>query len=174
MFYLFLRERQTERQSMSRGGSKREGDTESEAGSRLWAVTIESDARLELTDPEITTWAEVRRWTKRATQAPLRECSLNKYFSANEIGKGQKYTRWRCNIGRLELTCQEKNYTCLCLHRRASDQEWWGKTRRKTSALPTVPGRTGSAVRYQKNNNLWLVDHAHVCKALAARRYFSI
>ena len=31
--YLFLRD--TERQSMSRGGAEREGDTESEAGSRL-------------------------------------------------------------------------------------------------------------------------------------------
>ena len=31
--YLFLRE--TDRQSISRGGAEREGDTESEAGSRL-------------------------------------------------------------------------------------------------------------------------------------------
>ena len=31
--YLFLRDR--ERQSMSRGGAEREGDTESKAGSRL-------------------------------------------------------------------------------------------------------------------------------------------
>ena len=37
MFYWFFRERETE--SMSRGGSEREGDTESEAGSRLWAVS---------------------------------------------------------------------------------------------------------------------------------------
>ena len=49
--YLFLRERQ--RQSASRGGVEREGDTESEAGSRLPAVSTEPDAGLELTDREI-------------------------------------------------------------------------------------------------------------------------
>ena len=32
---LFLRERECERQNMNEGGSEREGDTESEAGSRL-------------------------------------------------------------------------------------------------------------------------------------------
>ena len=42
-----------ERQSMSGGGSEREGDTESEAGSRLWAGSTEPDAGLELTNREI-------------------------------------------------------------------------------------------------------------------------
>ena len=37
------------------GGSEREGDTESEAGSRLWAVSTEPDMGLELTDYEIMT-----------------------------------------------------------------------------------------------------------------------
>ena len=40
---------------MSRGGAEREGDTESEAGSRLRAVSIEPDVGLELTDREIMT-----------------------------------------------------------------------------------------------------------------------
>ena len=54
MFYLFyLKER--DRQSMSGGGAEREGDTESEAESRLGAVSTEPDAGLELTDREITT-----------------------------------------------------------------------------------------------------------------------
>ena len=48
---------------MNGGGSEREEDTESEAGSRLWAVSTEPDAGLELTDHEIMTWAEVRRLT---------------------------------------------------------------------------------------------------------------
>ena len=48
-----------ERQSMSREGTEREGDTESEAGSRLWAISPEPDAGLELTVCEIVTWAEV-------------------------------------------------------------------------------------------------------------------
>ena len=50
--YLFLRERERE----SRGGADREGDTESETGSRLRAICPEPDAGLELTDREIVTW----------------------------------------------------------------------------------------------------------------------
>ena len=57
---------------MNRGGAEREGDTESETGSRLWAVSTEPDAGLKLTDHEIMTWAEVRRLTDHATQAPLK------------------------------------------------------------------------------------------------------
>ena len=59
---------------MNGGGSEREGDTESESetGSRLWAVSTEPDAGLELTDREIMTWAEVGRLTDWATQAPLK------------------------------------------------------------------------------------------------------
>ena len=49
--YLLLRQRQ----SMTGGGSKREGDTESETGSRLQAVSTEPDVGLELTDREIMT-----------------------------------------------------------------------------------------------------------------------
>ena len=40
---------------MSGGGSEREGDTESEAGSRLRAFHTEPDAGLELTDCDIVT-----------------------------------------------------------------------------------------------------------------------
>ena len=40
---------------MSRGGTEREGDTETKAGSRLPAVSTEPDAGLEPTDREITT-----------------------------------------------------------------------------------------------------------------------
>ena len=50
--HLFIFDR--ERQSTSRGGAER-GDTESEAGSRLPAVSTEPDAGLELTNHEIMT-----------------------------------------------------------------------------------------------------------------------
>ena len=60
-----------ERHSMNGGGSEREEGTESEAGSRLWAVNTEPDAGLELTDCEIMTWAEVGHLTNWATQVPL-------------------------------------------------------------------------------------------------------
>ena len=40
---------------MSGGGTEREGDTESKAGSRLQAVSTETDMGLELMDREIVT-----------------------------------------------------------------------------------------------------------------------
>ena len=60
-----------ERQSVIRGGAEGEGDRESEAGSRLWDVSTEPNAGLELTNREIMTSAEVGRLTDWATQAPL-------------------------------------------------------------------------------------------------------
>ena len=55
---------------MSGGGAEREGDTESEAGSWFWAVSIEPDAGLEPTNHDIMTWTEFGRLTDWATQAP--------------------------------------------------------------------------------------------------------
>ena len=52
------------------GGAEREGDTESEAGSRLWAVSTEPDMGLELMNHKMMTWAEVRGLTYWATQVP--------------------------------------------------------------------------------------------------------
>ena len=40
---------------MHGGAAEREGDTESEAGSRLWVLSTEPNAGLELTDREIMT-----------------------------------------------------------------------------------------------------------------------
>ena len=74
MDWLFIFETQRERDThnASWGGAEREGDTESEAGSRLRAVSTEADdVGLELTDHEIMTWAEVGSSTDWATQAPL-------------------------------------------------------------------------------------------------------
>ena len=56
---------------MSMEGAERGGDKKSETGSGFWAVTIEPDAGLELTNREIMTLAEVGRSTDWATQAPL-------------------------------------------------------------------------------------------------------
>ena len=54
VFYiLFIFDRK--RQSTSGGGTEREGDTESEAGSRLGAVSTEPDSGLELRNHEIMT-----------------------------------------------------------------------------------------------------------------------
>ena len=51
--YSFLRDRES--QSMSGEGAEREGDTESEAGSRLRVVGTEPDTGLELTNRETVT-----------------------------------------------------------------------------------------------------------------------
>ena len=55
---------------MNKEKAERETHTESRAGSRLWAISPETDMGLELTDHEIVTWAEVGRLTDWATQAP--------------------------------------------------------------------------------------------------------
>ena len=87
---MFISER--ERQSASKKGAERKGDTESEAGPRLWAVSTESDVGLEPTNREIMTWAEVRHLTGWAAQAPLHCFSFNniilnfKIASASEEG----------------------------------------------------------------------------------------
>ena len=56
LFFLFIYFWDRVRQSMNGGGAEREGDTESETGSRLRAISPEPDAGLELTDREIMTW----------------------------------------------------------------------------------------------------------------------
>ena len=65
MFYWFLREKDTECER----GRGEEGDTESEVGSRLQAVSTETDVGLEPMNHEIVTWAKVGRSTDWATQA---------------------------------------------------------------------------------------------------------
>ena len=52
---MFIFERERKRQSASEGGAEREGDTESEAGSRFRAVSTEPDTGLELMNREIVT-----------------------------------------------------------------------------------------------------------------------
>ena len=50
-----MRDRERQRQRVSRGRAEREGDTESEAGSRLGAVSTEPYVGLELTSCKIRT-----------------------------------------------------------------------------------------------------------------------
>ena len=69
-FPTFIHFWETERDSVSRGGAERKGDTESKAGSRLWAVSTEPDSGLEPMNREMMTWAEVGSLTNWATQAP--------------------------------------------------------------------------------------------------------
>ena len=66
MFFKFI----FERDSMIRGGAEGDGDTESEAGSRLQAVSTEPYTGLKLVNGEIMTWAEIEHLTDWATQQP--------------------------------------------------------------------------------------------------------
>ena len=65
---------------MSRGMAEREGNTEYEAGSRLWAVSTEPDMGLELMNHEIMTWAEVGCVTDWAVHVPQKS-----FFSQNSL-----------------------------------------------------------------------------------------
>ena len=65
---MFIFER--DRESASGGGAERQGDTESEAGSRLWVVSTVLDTGLQLTNCEIVTWAVAGCLTDWATQVP--------------------------------------------------------------------------------------------------------
>ena len=56
---------------MNGGGAEREGDTESETGSRLRAISPEPDGGARTHGPRDHDLAEVRRLTDCATQAPL-------------------------------------------------------------------------------------------------------
>ena len=62
---------------MSRGGAEREETQESEAGSRLWAVSTEPDVGFEPTNCEIMTWSEAGNSTDWATQVPQEISPLN-------------------------------------------------------------------------------------------------
>ena len=65
---MFIFETERDRDSVSGGRAEGEGDTESEAGSRLWAISTEPDLGLELNKP----WdhALSQNLTYWATQAP--------------------------------------------------------------------------------------------------------
>ena len=72
VYFILFWER--ERQSARGGRAEREGDTESVAGSRLWAVSTEPDVGLKITEREIVTWAKVEHLTDWTTQAPQYAC----------------------------------------------------------------------------------------------------
>ena len=75
--YSFLRDK--EKQSTSGGGADREGDTESEAGSRLWAVSTEPAVGLK--SQTSRSWPEPK---SDVQPTELARCpNLTEYFSAN-------------------------------------------------------------------------------------------
>ena len=69
--FIYFLERERMREQVGEGQREREGDTESKAGSKLWAVSTEPYGGLKLTKNEIMAWAEYRGLTDWATQVPL-------------------------------------------------------------------------------------------------------
>ena len=96
---------------MSRGGAEGEGqrgreDTESEAGSRLWAVSTEPNAGLELMNGEIMTWAEVGHSTNWATQAPqVGLCACVKKQILQIVNNNEIYVRGIYDKSSLKYSC---------------------------------------------------------------------
>ena len=84
--FIYFWERETGRhrdsEGMSRGRAEREGNTESEAGSRLRAVITEPNVGLEPMNHETMTWAKVRCPTNWATLAPLQVSFLHCFHFA--------------------------------------------------------------------------------------------
>ena len=75
--FVYFWDRETEHEQ---GRDRERGNTESEAGFRLWAVGTEPDTGLEPTDHEIMTWAKVRHTTDWATQMPPESFILKTCF----------------------------------------------------------------------------------------------
>ena len=67
------------------GGAEREGDTESETGSRLRAISPEPDAGLELPDLEIVTWLKL---DAQPTAPPRRPYLFIFERESAQVGKG--------------------------------------------------------------------------------------
>ena len=63
-------------------GAEREGDTESEAGSRLCIVSTEHGVELKPTNCEIMTGAELGCLTDWATQAPLADSKFRQFLQS--------------------------------------------------------------------------------------------
>ena len=90
---------------MSGEGAEREGDTESEVGSRLWAVSTEPDVGLEATNGEIMTWAEVRGLTDWATQAPQNNLPSKDSPHTFNLMKRNICLLPTCTLSKDQLTC---------------------------------------------------------------------
>ena len=68
--YFWERERVRVHMHVNGGGAEREGDPESEVGSRLRAVSTKPDMGLEPTNCEIMTWAEIKSWVLNQLSHP--------------------------------------------------------------------------------------------------------
>ena len=118
----------THTQHTSGGGADREGDTESEAGFRPWAVSTEPATWLEPVNHEIMTCAEVGLSTDWDTQVPLRHYYYTKMHmsgwnlvSGVSLPKGGGYLlsnmtahaiRSNLHVNSIKMTWSKKRFVC--------------------------------------------------------------
>ena len=134
-----MRKKETERQR----GRDREGggDTESEAGSRLRAVSTEPARGLDPINHEIVTGAEVGRLTDRATWAPLHHRSLkSRTLHCRFHIASSPYPLTTRTVARLLCLPTEEGRRCSANAQKPS-QGWWasvvGRTTVRSSGCQT-------------------------------------
>ena len=142
-------------------GREREGDTESEAGSRLWAVSTEPNVGLKPMNLKIMTWAKVRCLTNWATQAPL-----NVYFwqsTSMSWGGADREGDTECEAG-------SRLWAVSTSPTRGSNSQtvrsWPGP---KSDAQPTEPPRRPRLFLYEEEcPNLSSLPQERVCSVFHA------
>ena len=139
---------------MSRGGAEREGDTESEARSRLQAVSTEPDAGLKLTNCKIMTWVEVRCLTDWAIQVSLYRTISFFFFNVYSFLRGRAWA----GEGQRERETQNpkqapgSELSAQSLMRGSNSRTWdHDLSRSQTLNRPSHPGAP------------WLVLKNHIC-----------
>ena len=95
---MFIFER--EGQSVSSGGAEREGDTEYEAGPRLWAVSTELNVGLKPVNYKIMTWAKAGHLTNWATQVPQKDFKGPGRYMRKKISSTKKLVTLRGSLHR--------------------------------------------------------------------------
>ena len=110
--FIYFWERETEHEW---GERQRDGDTKSETGSRLWAVSTEPYMGHQPMNFEIMNWAEVACLTNWATQAPPGVGFLNWIFwvPINETNSSWFKLKWEIYSKSIQMSLriQVKNYT---------------------------------------------------------------
>ena len=108
---------------MSRRGEER-GDTESEADSRLQAVSTESKVGFQPMNHEIITWAEVRHLTDWATQCPKN--AFDRLISTLDMAKEKFSELEDMSLETPKQRCKKKKKRGKFIKKSQIIQELWG------------------------------------------------
>ena len=150
-----------DRERASWGGAEREGDTESEAGFRHWAVITEPDVELKPMDHEIMTWAKVGHLTDWATQMPV-FFFFNLFFfptlSKNVLPKRQEKDTRKPHTKNPQMFCLHARVFFRCRRKWSQGQDAQSRMRRTKNHIVgggALPPSTHSACCLQ--SSAWLL-----------------